>query len=117
MINSYTINLGEPSVDKLSVVVSGVGSPDSFLNFLKEYNVGGGRLITTEKIELNSKESEAFKLNLTFYSKKVSGIEEENLNYRRALNEFQKIKDKVSINVAPIQDLSQESYPTKSNPF
>ncbi|OGK18340.1 hypothetical protein A3G67_03545 [Candidatus Roizmanbacteria bacterium RIFCSPLOWO2_12_FULL_40_12] len=118
LVNSYTINLGSSSTDKLSVVVSGVGNPDSFLKFLNEYNFGGGRLITSEKIELETKESDAFKLNLTFYSKKVSATNEKSLNYRTALQEFQKLKSKVSFSLRDSEVVAtSESYPIKSNPF
>ncbi len=119
VINSYSINLGESSLNKLQVVVSGVGSPDSFLKFLQEYNVGGGRLITTEKIELNSDESESFKLNLTFYNKKVTNQAEKALNYKNSLENFQKLKSKVSFEIQPAveTEASDSSYPVKNNPF
>ncbi len=117
LINSYTINLQKSSVDKLLVVVSGVGNPDSFLKFLKEYNLGGGRLITTEKIELDSKTSDSFKLNLTFYSKRVTAQDDKSLNYRTSLQNFQKLKSKVSFIVQPSASESAGTYPTKTNPF
>ncbi len=119
IINSYTVNVGKADSDKLQVVVSGIGSPDSFLNFLKEYNVGGGRLITTEKIELNADDSNSFKLNLTFYNKKVTSKNEKALDYQKALRDFQKIKNKVSFNFQPeaTQSATDSSYPIESNPF
>lgn len=117
LVSSYSINLSKSSKDKLSVIVSGIGSPDSFLNFLKEYNIGGGRLITSEKIELDSKESDSFKLNLTFYNKKIAGSSSQNLNYRAALQEFQKLKGKVNFVIRDENIATDESYPIKSNPF
>lgn len=119
IINSYTISVGKSSSNKLQVVVSGVGSPDSFLKFLQEYNLGGGRLITTEKIELNTEDSKSFKLNLTFYNKKVTNQNEKALNYKKALEDFQKIRSKVNFELQPEteQEASESSYPIKTNPF
>lgn len=119
LINSYTINLTQSTKDKLSVVVTGVGDADSFLRFLQEYNFGGGRLITTEKIELGSDQSEAFKLNLTFYNRKVVGQNTKRLDYKRALENFKKIKSKVTFDFLPqsTPDTTGGSYPVESNPF
>lgn len=117
IISSYTINLASSSANKLSLVVSGVGNSDAFLKFLQDYNVGGGRLITTEKIELNAKDIDSFRLALNFYNKKVSDSADTNLNYAASLKQFDKIKDKVSFVLSPEPEATTEAYPTKQNPF
>lgn len=117
IISSYTINLASSSTNKLSLIVSGVGNSDAFLKFLQDYNLGGGRLITTEKIELNAKDVETFRLALNFYNKKVSEGADTNLNYAASLKQFAKIKDKVSFALSPLSEATSEAYPTKQNPF
>lgn len=117
VINEYTINLAKSSSTKLSIIVAGVGDAETFIKFLKDYNVGGGRLITAEQIELNAKDVDTFKLTLNFYTKKVSEAESANLNYNKALSDFDKIKDKVTFLISPEDVSSDEAYPVKSNPF
>lgn len=118
-INSYTVNVSQSTVNKLKLIVTGIGDANAFLKFLSEYNFGGSRLITSDKIELNQLLNGSVKLDLTFYNKKVDIKSKEiaitNLNI---FKEIEKIKEKVSFNF--INSENQETnieYKIKQNPF
>ncbi len=123
-INSYTINPRAQNINKVSIKVTGTGNHEDFLNFLKEYNVAGGRLITAEKIGLGGSEFTGIMLDLNFYSKKSSLYQTNKEDYQKILAKLDKIKDKVrfTFNKEETEELKEqeattESYPIKSNPF
>ncbi len=68
IITSYTINLKASTKQKLKLSITGTGDQASFLKFLSEYNFGGERLITSDKIELNRQIAGQIKVDLTFYT-------------------------------------------------
>ena len=119
-ITSYALNLKESTNNKISIQVTGVGNQKEFLNFLKEYNVGGGRLITAETIKLNSEEFSGITLKLNFYSQKTSLSQQGSVDYQKVLNKIDKLKDKIKFNFqsnAKEEEIVIEEYPTKTNPF
>ncbi|MBI2051951.1 hypothetical protein HYT33_04285 [Candidatus Roizmanbacteria bacterium] len=119
LISTYGINLGKSSQNKLAVTVTGTGDSQSFLNFLQVYNVGGGRLITAEKIELNTENPDSFKLALNFYNQKSTQSSAVRSDYQSALTRFHAIKEKVQFVIQKDEELSgqEEQYERRSNPF
>src|SRR3989344_846883 len=115
-ITSYSLNLKESTVNKISIEVTGVGNHSEFLNFLKEYNVGGGRLITAEEITLNSEEFTGITLRLNFYSQKSSLFQRGTIDYKNILSKIDNLKSKIKFNFQT--DTKEESviedYPTKT---
>jgi Tfp pilus assembly protein PilO len=118
-ITSYAVNLSESSPGRLRLLVSGTGSTDSFLNFLKEYNFGGKRLITSNNLSLSPQQSE-FKIELSFYSKKKVAVESSSFIIPPTFpKEVEKIMAKTEFT---LKEGSQEAsfnlnYPRKQNPF
>lgn len=122
IITSYTVNMNASTNNKLSLTVGGVGDTTKFFDFLKNYNFSGGRLITSNNIELDAQTSDQTKIDLTFYNKKVD------LNYNQNVPINQKIfqdittlKSKINFDFtdqsATESANTDTSYPTKDNPF
>lgn len=118
-ITSYSLNLKESTPNKLSIEVTGIGNQNEFLNFLKEYNLGGGRLITAEEITLNSEEFSGITLRLNFYNQKSSLFQSGNIDYKDALSKIDNLKSKIKFNFQSEvkKETAVEEYPTKTNPF
>lgn len=120
-INSYTVNLTKSTSNKLSLTVIGTGNSQTFLKLLQEYNVGGGRLITAEKIGVDPAQIGSLSLSLNFYNKKATINVNEKQDFKASLEQLRAIKSK--INFSLIEDTGNEdvaadtSYPTKSTPF
>ncbi len=115
-IVGYTVNVNLSSPEKLKITVSGLGSTKDFLKFLNEYNFAGGRLITSDSIELNNDSNDLYKINLTFYNKKVILTENFQKNQLKEdlfekLNELEK---KVSLNII-FEEEKLLDYPKKQN--
>jgi hypothetical protein len=121
VINSYNINVAASNSEKLALTVSGVGDPTAFINFLKSYNVGGGRLITAEKIEIDAAQQGSVKLQLSFYSKQALGNTPGQVpNIEKTTAQLNLIKSKLNFDFAPDQTATEsatEPYRTKDNPF
>lgn len=116
IITSYTINLKQSSANKLQLIVSGVGDQNAFMDFLKEYNFGGGRLITCDKLELSSEFEGTLKLNINFYNKNISSGDQTSLSLnKKEQNEISEIINKVNFLLK--EPSVDTSYPTKNNPF
>ncbi|OGK31030.1 hypothetical protein A3F29_03180 [Candidatus Roizmanbacteria bacterium RIFCSPHIGHO2_12_FULL_33_9] len=119
-ISSYSINLQGSTNNKISIQVRGEGNQSEFLDFLKQYNFGGGRLITAERILLNSEEFSGITLSLNFYNKKTSLSKQQSTDYQKVLAKIDQIKDKISFNIqtqSASDGTGEEEYPTKTNPF
>lgn len=122
IVTSYIVDVKKSTKQQLQLSITGVGDSKSFLEFLKNYNFSGGRLITSDKIELNPQESSAIRINLTFYNKKV------NLDYSqkfqinpKTIEEITKLKNKVQFSFSNARTVEQGepdySYTKKTNPF
>lgn len=120
-VTSYKIDLERSTSNKLAVTIGGSGDQESFLRFLSEFNVGGGRLITAEKIEINQDKSGDINLSLNFYNKRVSDTSEKDLDFTNALTKANAIKQKVSFSLGGEASTSQvplpQNYPIDANPF
>jgi len=118
-IVDYSVNVSKSSVDKLRLSVIGNGDSSSFIKFLDQYNFAGGRLITSDKIELNPELISAIKIDLTFYSKNVPVSGSSKLpTDDKIFKDLEAIKQKVSFDFSQTnpEDLDL-SYPRKSNLF
>jgi hypothetical protein len=119
-IDSYVINLLASTSNRLSLSVTGVGDSDSFLTFLKKYQLSGGRLITAENIGLDPQAIGNIRLDLNFYNKKVSGdTATDSAGIVPTLSELNAIKSKVTFSLTDNEgaDRQVQEYPTKENPF
>lgn len=117
-ITDYTITLSTGSNEKYSLGVDGVGNATDLLNFLKDYQFSGGRLITNEKIEFSSTDTDKIKLALNFYSKSVpkdtrptTQISPQDLAF------IEKIRGKISVVIKQSDAELPLDYKTKINPF
>lgn len=118
IINSYDVNLKQSTASKLKLTISGIGDKTAFMNFLKSYSFVGGRLITSDKIELNSQVEKEIKIDVTFYNKKTDAKNTD--QFQTALSSLQEVSNlynKVNISLKD-QNINQETeYPRKRNPF
>ncbi|MFA6533006.1 MAG: hypothetical protein WCT22_03345 [Patescibacteria group bacterium] len=120
IITSYTVSVGNSTAEKLKLNVSGTGDSQTFIDFLKNYNFGGGRLITSDKIQLDPNFFGTIKIDLTFYTKNVSLSQ--NLEMEpddKIFKELEALKSKVNF-AFEFADATSEpdlSYPRKLNPF
>jgi hypothetical protein len=121
LINSYSINLRSSTKNKLKLTVTGTGDQNAFLKFLSDYNFGGGRLITSDKIELNRQTSGDIKIDITFYSKETKPTTNQKAMplSRTMIEELAAIRDKIQFG---LKEGTEEanidfSYPRKINPF
>jgi len=124
VITSYTVNVTKTTTDKLRLSISGKGDTTTFLNFLQSYNYEGGRLITSDKIELNAEASGVIKMNLTFYNKKVGLDYSQPLTInKKTIDEVTALKNKINFAIkessvsASVSGNTNYSYPIKDNPF
>jgi len=118
-ITSYAVNLSESTPNRLQLTVTGIGSTDSFFNFLREYNFGGKRLITSDNLSLNPQQSE-FKIELSFYNKKSANITLPSFIIPPTFpKEIEKILAKIEFILKESSDEAnlEISYPRKENPF
>ncbi len=117
IVTSYEVNVNQSGENKLSVSVTGIGDQQSFIEFLRQYNFQGERLITIENISLGEDQIGGFTLALNFYNKKASSIPNTNLDYNASLNQIETIKRKVYFNLTNTQSTVNGDYQKKSNPF
>lgn len=122
IITSYIINLKESSSNTLALIISGEGNQEDFLNFLNQYNFGGGRLFTADKIELGSDIGGQIKLNIYAYHQNAS--KESQIAKTDAEKLLQTIKPKIRIELTQPQatatgegQLGNLQYGIKTNPF
>lgn len=117
-ITSYTVDMKKSNVNKLRLTVKGTGNVDTFMNFLKEYNFGGGRLITSDKIELSQDLTGEININLTFYNKNVAheqgAISKKTI---QSLSAIKELKNKVQFSFQESSPETNFDYPRKTNPF
>lgn len=120
IITSYNINLTGSNQNQLKLTITGTGNRDAFLQFLKDYNFGGGRLITSDKIELSQQFSGQLKVDITFYNNNVTLDPNKTINFSPSLiDDLKNLKNKVNLSsgVATNEGQLDLNYPRKLNPF
>lgn len=120
IITEYSVNVRTSTVEKLKLSVNGIGDSQSFINFLKDYNFGGGRLITSDKIQLDPNFFGAIKIDLTFYAKSISaGKNLEPAPDYKFFEELETLKSKVnfSFDNNSATNSADLDYLKKNNPF
>lgn len=116
-INEYTVNLNMSSKDKVSITIKGDGDSESFMDFLKNYNFGGGRLITSSKLEFSPESTGKIKLSLNFYNKPVpKKIEQSQSISQKDIQLMDEVKGKIFVSFKSPEDLGTD-YATKKDPF
>lgn len=116
IITSYNLKIGTTDVGKLSLSVEGQGDLNTFIEFLKNYNFGSGRLITIDRIDFNSGPFIGSTVNLNFYSGKGTSGQELSTFTPEEKKLLSDVMSKVQIDLKT-EDASQVNYPTKQNPF
>ncbi len=119
IITGYSVNIGKSTPNKLKLTITGVGDTNSFMKFLDQYNFEGGRLITSDKIELNPLLTGSIKIDLTFYNKSTSTGTGEITQNKKIFQELEAIKQKVNFEFSESSGEGEFDfdYPRKSNPF
>lgn len=120
IITDYTISISSSTLEKLRMKISGEGDSLTFVNFLKDYNFSGGRLITSDKVQLDPNFSGAIIIDLTFYSKKTVAANSLELSPNSNIyKELETLKAKVNFNFENTIASSSPNldYPKKNNPF
>ena len=119
-ITGYSVNVKESTPEKIRISVSGTGDSKSLISFLKDYNFSGGRLITSDKVQLDPDYSGSIKIDLTFYNKKTIGANKLEVSANSSTyRELEELKSKVNFNFDNNSASSSPDlgYPKKSNPF
>ena len=120
LITEYTINVEKTTAERLKLSATGVGDSKTFINFLKNYNYGGGRLITSDKIQIDPNYFGSIKIDLTFYFKNVSVDKNlETIPDYKFFQELETLKSKVnfSFDNNTATGSADLNYPKKTNPF
>ena len=120
VITDYNVNVLASTSEKLRISITGEGNSKSFLDFLKDYNYAGGRLITSDKVQLDPNYSGSIKIDLTFYNKKAEANNKFDVSAN--LGVYKELEDlKAKVNFSFNDNVSSESanfdYPKKTNPF
>lgn len=122
LITNFMLNPELSSPGQLSVAITGSGDRNSFLNFVKDYNFIGNRLITIDKLDFSeSNLNQDKRIFLNFYIDKKSN--KENILYKLTMKDFEiinKILSKTELNDAINFDKENSpslDYETKANPF
>lgn len=121
IITSYTIKLGVSTKNRLRLSITGTGDKNAFLKFLNDYNFGGGRLMTSDKIELTPQISGQIKIDVTFYTKDTSTAKSLATPHISGsfINQLSLIREKVKFDLktSTSEGTFDLNYPRKTNPF
>ncbi len=66
-IESYSVNLGSTTEEKLTLTLAVQGTPESLQQFIRDYRYAGGRLLTTESLDIDPQQLESISISLNFY--------------------------------------------------
>ncbi len=117
IITSYDIILANSTPNQLSIQVEGQGDPNTFIEFLKNYNFSGGRVITLDQVNFSSGPFSGTKINLNFYSGKGTAGQELSNFTDKEKKLISTVLDKVNIDLKTEEEILPLNYPTKQNPF
>lgn len=116
IITAYTIDLGQSTSEQLAITIEGQGDPQTFLEFMRNYNFGGGRLITMDKINYSTKDLDGSKIDINVYRGKGQGAEAFTNLTPQDKELIQTVMEKVQVQLKS-DDTEVADYPTKTNPF
>jgi hypothetical protein len=117
-IISYTVNLKQSTNNKLKLNIEGSGHRDAFIKFLSTYNFGGGRLMTSDRIELNPDLQGALKIDVYFYNQKTDIKDTSQFDSSLvSLQEVANLYNKVNVSIKEETQENTYVYPRKTNPF
>ena len=120
IVTSYNVSVDKSTSEKLRLNVTGTGDSQTFIEFLKNYNYGGGRLITSDKILIDPNYFGAIKIDLTFYSKNVPVTQNLDLKVDgKVFTDLETLKSKVNFTFGNNEASSTPvlDYPKKESPF
>jgi hypothetical protein len=120
-ITRYSLNLAQSEKNTITIGVEGNGDTDSFLKFLNDYPFKGGRLITSDRVDIqtNGKDSGATTtLTLHFYTSEIASNDTAvgKTLTQQDLDFIKTIASKTSFKVKQSNNQIVE-YPVKDNPF
>ena len=116
IITEYSIDPARTTQEKIALNITGFGDSSTFLDFLKNYNISGGRLITIDKISFSDELQSGSEISLNFYSGKSAGQPSAGLSKDDEVL-LASIIDKIQIQLVPVIQNTSTDYPVKSNPF
>jgi len=120
MVTDYVVNLKNSNKDKLTLTIVGKGDTEAFRSFLEKYQFGGGRLITSDKIEYGGNNSSNTRITLNFYSKRFAFNEtlQVGLLSKTELDRLNSIRKKISMQYVPSESqIVDTDYSVKKDPF
>lgn len=120
IITDYVVNMVKSNKDKLTITVTGKGDTETFRSFLEKYQFGGGRLITSDKIEYGGGGSANTKISLNFYSKRFAFNEtlQVGLLSKSELERLNSIRKKISLEYTTSESqIVETDYSIKKDPF
>lgn len=116
IITEYSIDPARTTQEKIALNITGFGDSNAFLDFLKNYTISGGRLITIDKVSFSDELQSGSEISLNFYSGKSAGQQPAAISKEdKAL--LTSIIDKIQIQLVPKSINTSTDYPVKSNPF
>jgi hypothetical protein len=99
IVTDYNLDTSNKDKEKVVFDITGEGSREAFLNFLNNYTVGGGRLITVDELSFGSSQTSTnnqFKMSINVYAKKVATDTAVLIgNTKLEFDKAKKIKDKI----------------------
>ena len=120
IVTSYNVSVDKSTAEKLRLNVTGMGDSQTFIDFLKSYNYEGGRLITSDKIQIDPNYFGSIKIDLTFYTKNVPISKDLDLKVDgKIFTELEALKSKVNFTFDNSEATATAvlDYPKKENPF
>jgi len=116
IITAYEINLQKSNSQKLSLSITGIGNRNNFLDFVKDYQFTGNRLITIDSIKFSEEMANETKIDLNFYNS--TGIAQLP-TYRQLTNADKELLKKILSKTELViqEETPNQNYETKTNPF
>ncbi len=119
-ILNYTVNLRQSNRNKINITLVGSGDNETFIKFLKAYNFDGGRLITSDNIEVTPQQSGAININVSFYNQSVPKSNGVVSSFDpKIFSDLENLKSKIDFNLSEASPEATQNadYPRSSNPF
>jgi hypothetical protein len=116
LITGYEINLQKSNSQKLSLSITGIGNRNAFMDFIKDYQFIGKRLITIDSIKFSEEIVNQTKIDLNFYNS--TGIAQLPTYHQLTKADKELLKKILSKTELVFQEETlRQNYETKTNPF